>query len=292
MSSVANRLRVIQERNGSNTPAVSYTRGSDLSGTLEGAGGIGGLLARSHGYSSGNWSTHNYYHADGNGNITYLVNASQALAASYRYDAYGNILSSSGSQASANTYRFSSKMVDALTGLYYYGYRWYAPNLQRWLNRDPLGDLGSPIYTGDFTAYSMIREPVEVWQSANLFSFVANWPTDVIDPWGLQGQLCTDKSCENKKCPVQNLPGEGWEKKHEKGDNPWEKIPEPGKCADSDGLASPSGVIKIPDNCTCYLTCSNGGVDLSCKCEGFFPRPRKPTKRDGYPPNPYETNTN
>src|SRR5205823_10100668 len=80
-------MRVIQERNGTNnTPTVSYTRGNDLSGGLEGAGGIGGLLARSHGYSGGTWSTHNFYHADGNGNITYLVNSSQTVAASYRYE--------------------------------------------------------------------------------------------------------------------------------------------------------------------------------------------------------------
>ncbi len=64
--------RVIQVRDGNNTPTVSYTRGSDLSGGLEGAGGIGGLLARRHGYSGGSWTTHYYYHADGNGNITYI----------------------------------------------------------------------------------------------------------------------------------------------------------------------------------------------------------------------------
>src|SRR6266566_3536745 len=45
--------RVIQERNSGNTPTVAYSRGSDLSGSLEGAGGIGGLLARSDGYSAG-----------------------------------------------------------------------------------------------------------------------------------------------------------------------------------------------------------------------------------------------
>src|SRR5204863_5592161 len=104
-------MRVIQERDGSNTPTVAYTRGSDLSGSLEGAGGIGGMLARSDGYSSGSWSTHNAYHADGNGNITYLVNSSQTVAASYRYDPYGNTISSSGILAAANEYRFSSKMV-------------------------------------------------------------------------------------------------------------------------------------------------------------------------------------
>jgi hypothetical protein len=89
-------LRVIQERNTGNTPTVSYTRGPDLSGSMEGAGGIGGLLARSSGYSSsgGTWSTHDFYHADGNGNITFLVNSAQTLAASYRYDPFGNLISS------------------------------------------------------------------------------------------------------------------------------------------------------------------------------------------------------
>src|SRR5207237_9024684 len=99
---IYDRRRVIQERDGGNNPTVSYARGDDLSGSLEGAGGIGGLLARSHGYSSGNWTTHNFYHADGNGNITYLVNSSEALAASYRYDPFGNTLSSSGTLASDN----------------------------------------------------------------------------------------------------------------------------------------------------------------------------------------------
>jgi len=126
--------RVIQERNASNVPTVSYTRGTDLSGSLEGAGGIGGLLGRSHGYNtgSGNWSAHNYYHADGNGNITYLETAAQGLAAKYRYDAYGNTLSSSGAYANINVYRFSSKEYHANSGLYYYGFRWYSPSLQRW----------------------------------------------------------------------------------------------------------------------------------------------------------------
>src|SRR5437867_4089092 len=101
----------------SNARTVNYTRGTDLGGSFEGAGGIGGLLARSHGYSSGNWTNHNYYHADGNGNITYLVNSSQTVAASYRYDPFGNTMSSSGTLASANVYRFSSKEIHVLSGM-------------------------------------------------------------------------------------------------------------------------------------------------------------------------------
>jgi len=155
--------RVIQERDTNNVPTVSYTRGTDLSGSLEGAGGIGGLLARSVGYGvGGNWATHTYYHADANGTITYLVNTSQGLAASYRYDPFGNLISKSGTNADANVYRFSSKEFHTNSGLYYYLYRFYSPNWQRWLNRDPLGK----------------------GKGQQLHRFNGNDPVNFVDPWG------------------------------------------------------------------------------------------------------------
>jgi len=43
----------------------------------------------------------------------------------YRYDPFGNLISASGAQAGANTYRFSSKEIHANSGFYYYLYRWY-----------------------------------------------------------------------------------------------------------------------------------------------------------------------
>jgi RHS repeat-associated protein len=154
--------RVIQERDSNNVPVVSYTRGLDLSGTLEGAGGIGGLLARSSGYSSGNWTSHAFYHADGNGNITYLETSAEGLAASYRYDPFGNTISKSGTLADANTYRFSSKEINIYSGMYYYLYRFYDPAAQRWMGRDPLAE---------FYDY-------------NLYRFSLNEPTDTIDEDG------------------------------------------------------------------------------------------------------------
>ncbi|MCW5554629.1 MAG: RHS repeat-associated core domain-containing protein [Verrucomicrobiae bacterium] len=164
------------------TPTVGYTRGNDLSGSLEGAGGIGGLLARSHGYSNGSWSTHNFYHADGGGNVTYLVNSSQTLAASYKYDAYGNLATSpSGSLARANVYRFSSKEFHAASGLYYYGYRWYAPSLQRWLNRDPLNDRG----------FKVLRRTYGFVDNQNLYAFTRNATVGKVDPNGLKIWVCT-----------------------------------------------------------------------------------------------------
>jgi RHS repeat-associated protein len=174
--------RVIQERDLSNNPLVAYTRGNDLSGTLEGAGGIGGLLARSDGYSSGTFSEHDFYHADGNGNITYLVNSSQTLAASYRYDPFGNLISSSGSLAVSNTYRFSSKEFITSVSLYCYLYRFYDPGLQRWMNRDPIQDEGFSVSS---------HEEVSTRASAelNLYGFVNNDPLNKRDPLGLKPTL-------------------------------------------------------------------------------------------------------
>ena len=131
---------VIQERDINNLPQVGYTRGNDLSRTLQGAGGIGGLLAFSQ-LSTLN-PQHFYYHADVNGNVTAMVNAQQIIVAKYLYDPFGGTLSLSGPLASVNTYRFSSKEYHQNSGLVYYLYRFYDANLQRWLNRDPLGERG------------------------------------------------------------------------------------------------------------------------------------------------------
>ena len=45
---------------------------------------------------------------------------SEAMVASYRYDPYGNTISSSGSLFAANVYRFSSKEIHVNSGMYYY----------------------------------------------------------------------------------------------------------------------------------------------------------------------------
>jgi len=134
---------VVEERNAGNVPQVSYTRGNDLSGTMQGAGGIGGLLARTtHGQELPGAPPPAFYHADGNGNITALIYPNQQLAAKYLYDPFGSTLAMSGPLMNLNKYRFSSKEWCDNSGLYYYLYRFYDPCLQRWPNRDPMGEPG------------------------------------------------------------------------------------------------------------------------------------------------------
>jgi hypothetical protein len=87
-------MLVVQERNGSNDPLVSYTRGMDLSGPapllggggggFQGAGGIGGLLARTQ--HTGTGAGDGYYHSDGNGNVTgILAPDGNSLLAAYLF---------------------------------------------------------------------------------------------------------------------------------------------------------------------------------------------------------------
>jgi RHS repeat-associated protein len=145
-------------RPASGAPSTNlYVWGKDLSGTLQGAGGVGGLLAIS---LNGSWYFPLY---DNNGNVTAYVDESGDLVAEYAYDAFGLLVTQSGAMAGAFPHRFSTKYFDSETGQYYYGHRYYSPELGRWLSRDPIVEEGG----------------------VNLYAFVANDPNDNVDLLGL-----------------------------------------------------------------------------------------------------------
>lgn len=168
-------MLVVQERDPFNVAALSYTRGKDLSGSLKGAGGIGGLLALSDHRSQ--IADHSYYHVDGNGNVTCLVDTNQLVVARYLHDPFGNALSTAGLQARANRHRFSSKEWHANSGMVYYGYRWYLTELQRWISRDPVEEIA-------FQNQTKTHRSAEYF-NGNLYWFVANAPLNKLDSWGL-----------------------------------------------------------------------------------------------------------
>ena len=110
-----------------------YAWGLDLSQSLQGAGGVGGLLCLT---ENGN----EYYPSfDANGNITaYTDDTGTNVVARYEYSPFGKIIASIGAKKDDFMFRFSTKYYDTETGLYYYGFRYYSSELGRWLNRDPL----------------------------------------------------------------------------------------------------------------------------------------------------------
>jgi RHS repeat-associated protein len=177
----------IHWRNGFNVPTLTLTRGDDLSGSLDDAGGIGGLLARTDYQSQP--TDHSYFHADGNGNITALINTNRQLVTRYIYDPFGATLSVSGPLAEANLYRFSSKEVHEPSGMVAYLYRWYNPALQRWINRDPVGDKGHEVlyYLASFQQGRPWPEPSQsLSPHENLYLGMQNNHAFYIDPDGRQ----------------------------------------------------------------------------------------------------------
>ena len=145
------------------SPLTSFTWGTDLSGTPQGAGGVGGLLwLTDHAFPT----TRYFACYDGNGNVKALVNANDgSVSANYDYGPFGELLRSTGPKAKANPFRFSTKYQDNESDLVYYGYRSYNPSAGRWLSRDPIGERGG------VNPYAFVgNRPASRWDRLGLLS--------------------------------------------------------------------------------------------------------------------------
>jgi RHS repeat-associated protein len=143
----------------------SFMWGLDLSGSEQGAGGVGGLLAVRDSSTINSQPSAHFLAYDGNGNVAALVNAaSGAVSAKFEYAPFGEVLRSTGPMAKANPFRFSTKYQDDESDHLYYGYRSYNPSTGRWLNRDPIEEKGDLI----------------------LYAFSHNNPVNYIDLFGLR----------------------------------------------------------------------------------------------------------
>jgi RHS repeat-associated protein len=167
---------LLSENNSLNMPVRHYLWGVDLSGTLRGAGGVGGLVNETSVVSGGNW----FPTYDGNGNVISLVDvAGTSVAATYEYGPFGEILHATGAPAAENPFQFSTKHLDFDMGTIYFGYRFYDTNAGRWLSRDPLAEA----------------------EGANLYSFIGNNAINSIDPDGrLKLELTQIEGPIPKKC--------------------------------------------------------------------------------------------
>jgi RHS repeat-associated protein len=163
----------IRSRNNQITDQRWFQWGADLSGTLEGAGGIGGLVAIIEEKPNGAKRTLLPVY-DGLGNVTGVVDkADGRLIARYDYGPFGEPLMEIG-EVDACPFRYQTKWYDAESQQYYFGYRYYDPRVGRWLSRDPLGEQGG----------------------VNLYAYCGNDPVNRHDPLGLSTKLNIDGSVE------------------------------------------------------------------------------------------------
>ncbi|MDZ4199822.1 MAG: RHS repeat-associated core domain-containing protein, partial [Kiritimatiellia bacterium] len=121
---------------GSGVSTNHYYYGPDISGSMQGAGTIGGLWLRTGAEGP------LYYTYDGNGNVSEIVDPSGTVRGHYEFDPFGIITVQSGDLADTNPIRFSTKRQDEATGFLYYGYRDLDTVWGRWLSRDPIGERG------------------------------------------------------------------------------------------------------------------------------------------------------
>ena len=108
-----------------------------------------------------------YYVLNVQGDVVKLIKADGTVAASYTYDPWGKILTSTGDLANINPLRYRGYYYDTETGLYYLQSRYYDPEIGRFINADSYTTTDS---TGIL--------------SANMYAYCENDPVNRNDPTG------------------------------------------------------------------------------------------------------------
>ncbi len=110
-----------------------------------------------------------YYLFNVQGDVIGITNSSNQLVVRYSYDAWGKLLSTTGSATAtvgaANPFRYRGYYYDAETGFYYVSSRYYDPEIGRWINADSLLSQGSVL-------------------GNNMFAYCLNNPVNMADTTG------------------------------------------------------------------------------------------------------------
>lgn len=120
-----------------------------------------------------------FYHADKQGSIVGVSNASGASANKNQFSEFGEITTLGGT-----IFGFTGQRYDSETGLYFYKNRYYSPKIGRFLQPDPIGY--TPIPDVDCICIDEDLSNKCTPRVLNLYTYVRNNPLKFTDPLGLQ----------------------------------------------------------------------------------------------------------
>ena len=107
-----------------------------------------------------------YYVTNLQGDVVRIVDANGTSQAEYSYNAWGQVISATGTLAAVNPIRYRGYYYDVETGLYYVSSRYYDPHICRFINADGLASTG------------------QGFLGTNMFAYCLNNPANLIDRFG------------------------------------------------------------------------------------------------------------
>ena len=168
-------------------------------------------------------TTTDWLHHDQLGSTRLVTDASGTSAATYTFDPYGNLVSSTG--AASTNLRFGGEYRDSESGLYYLRARYYDPATGQFLSRDP--------------AVATTRSP---------YAYLSGNPLDATDPSGLCG-LDVFQACDPRCSPsVQPL-------------GPWQCSAAAGALKVNKAVVAPVARVVAPILDKTATVCSAGAFD-------------------------------
>ena len=134
-----------------------------------------------------------YYVTNLQGDVVNILNASGSTVASYSYNAWGKVLTATGTMAAVNPLRYRGYYYDTDTGLYYLQSRYYDPQICRFINADNLTSTGQGILGTNAFSYcannpvSRVDTKGSFWESAfdiiSLGASIVEVAVNPTDPW-------------------------------------------------------------------------------------------------------------
>ena len=116
--------------------------------------------------------TEYFYVKNFQGDILKVITATGTEAATYTYDSWGKLLTSTGDLADANPLRYRGYFYDTETGLYYLKSRYYDPEVCRFINADAYASTGQGILGLNMFTYC-ICSPVTLYDPSGRLTIAA-----------------------------------------------------------------------------------------------------------------------